>query len=141
MTKIKFVSGMLLLFLLFALQVTAAIEPAELKDMREETAKFYPAHDNLTRGDFYTGPIHYEDIKGKWQDIDLSFIELDQVAKFDENITRFGINVDQPIGIKDQEFGVFESKSGSEVSLYKDQFTFGVLKNNSNNRRSKTPHL
>jgi RHS repeat-associated protein len=129
MAKIKFVIGIILLSLLFVFQITSAVEPAELVDMREEMAKFYPAHDNLMRGDFYTGPVHYQDTKGKWQDIDLYFTELNQVAKSDDNIKRFSISTEQPVELRDQEFGVFENKSGDEVSIYRDQFTFGVLKN------------
>lgn len=111
-----------------AISVMAAAGPPEIVKMRTESAKFYPAADGQTRGDFYTGPIHYQNTAGEWKDIDLNAVDLARVPDDDDNVGRFGLKAGNPSGNVDEELGVIEDATG-QVRLYKKQFAFGVLKN------------
>lgn len=123
--KVRVVSIVILVTLLFAFVTIANTAPPELVDMRTETAKFYPAAKGQVEGDFYTAPIHYRSISGAWKDIDVSVMDMAAIDDSDEELQRLDINPAQTNGATD----FFGADSSDPIKLYKKHFGFGVLRN------------
>ena len=54
----------------------------ELTGKRNANAKFYELSDGRIQAEIASGPIHYKDSKGKWQDIDPSITATDTEPGF-----------------------------------------------------------
>src|SRR5690606_30785669 len=62
-------------------QATPKIK-GELTGKRNANAKFYELSDGRIQAEIASGPIHYKDSKGKWQDIDPSITATDTEPRF-----------------------------------------------------------
>ena len=128
MNRIRVVAILILLVVAFCVfQAVISAEPQELIEERTESAKFYPSENGI-RGDFFTGPVHYKDIEGKWQEIDQNVVDLTRVPKNDKNLKRFNIISDSPDGTLNETMGIYEDAKGNS-KLYKSQWQLGVLRN------------